>query len=84
MALQPIGKYIAIKNIDEEIKTQSGLMFCQERIPISYDIRKDWLLLQGQTLLQFIKMTWFTMTKVIAILCLSKMSRLLLFGSLMS
>lgn len=28
--MQPIGKYIAIKNIDEEIKTQSGLILSGE------------------------------------------------------
>lgn len=28
--MQPIGKYIAIKNIDEEIKTKSGLILSGE------------------------------------------------------
>jgi chaperonin GroES len=30
MALQPIGKYIIIKNIDEELKTESGLILSGE------------------------------------------------------
>ncbi len=30
MALQPIGKYIAIKTIEEEIKTNSGLILSGE------------------------------------------------------
>mgnify|MGYP002478004253 CR=1 FL=1 len=30
MALQPIGNTLAIKNIDEEIKTQSGLILSGE------------------------------------------------------
>ena len=28
--MKPIGKYIAVKNIDEEIKTQSGLILSGE------------------------------------------------------
>ena len=30
MALQPIGKYIVIKTIDEELKTESGLVLSGE------------------------------------------------------
>ena len=30
MSLKPIGKYIAIKNIEEEIKTESGLILSGE------------------------------------------------------
>jgi len=30
MALQPIGKYIVIKTIDEELKTESGLFLSGE------------------------------------------------------
>jgi chaperonin GroES len=32
MALQPIGKYIVIKTIDEEIKTESGLILSGEDV----------------------------------------------------
>lgn len=30
MSLKPIGKYIVIKNIDEELKTESGLILSGE------------------------------------------------------
>jgi co-chaperonin GroES (HSP10) len=32
MAIQPIGKYIVIKTIDEELKTESGLILSGEDV----------------------------------------------------
>ena len=32
MALQPIGKYLVIKSIDEELKTESGLILSGEDV----------------------------------------------------